>query len=1115
MAYFVPCTQDFKDAVADPLSARYLKVLIDIDDDDVLEDVTADLDNNYVQGGGRLQGAIGISTKQYTVRLRNTSQTYAEGDFAGAICAIEAKVGTAEYIRIFTGIVSEEGCSRTKRTKSGDHVTIQMNDASKSKGMRAKCKPVVYTTHKICDTATPANSIFHKLAALMGLAAGDLETATINQTKDYLPLTQKRTAWQELQDLNAQYIGHMCFRYDGKLRFISRHQTGWTDPVSEWTFDTDNIHSPWKGRSSPIKCNRVKTVFENYENLGQRVIYKNTDEWDSVLERNAIAVPAGDYWPGPNAGDKAQLNYKDPVSGEKFPIGISIQTPNIGAVASGSDIECENGLLTLTSFNGSTGATHQNPGNSEIILYNNTGSTIYVRKFEIRGTALRIQKKVIVEDVDAGVTDEWNYVDKTIPGKYAVSDTQAHISTQRWVEFGKVKRKLFDHVTDWIPQIQEGAVITFHPDAAINMSAVVESFQHQCSGSMRKWKTKIDIRGKEDFSPSGSAQVIEANQGEAATETGEQFVTHDEAMAGFNNSPSGGTTTPTQVTIAVCKAVATKSILLIWNRQLTLTNFDHYEIQVSDDDATWYSLKFDGTDWKDQVGAVTAVYPEYLIHSGIPHTGTADNPSGRTLYYRVRRVTKEPANGTWSSSASTTTKTVAAGDLAANSIYANNILAAAIQTMLLRAAYIWIGYAGSGAYTSPDEGDRRIYGDDDEIKFQVYTNGAWSAERQIAFGGVDSNGNFRSLLGCQGILRDITDSPLLDPIPSRGHKLFKWDNNAEDQHGVDPWTVVLGAFVYSTTRWEGTQSLSPSDLLLNAWYAGGWVAGASCTTCFMFRDDGSQIGHNLISFNASNLDDRIITKYSYGRSIRLEIKKGVAAAQYVDSAVLSTGVWHFIGMTYNSVTNTGYLRVDNNQYSLTPTGTWGSGTKSIYLELPGGTYQRRMDDLLISSDTAMDPDLFFQHVNRDVAWTADYFAPDVLLKPKSGGRVVIDDSDTEPSLGTGHWRGNTSSATPLLDQNLSVAETWYTVTFSNAPEGAKCAWAFSIVSIAAPTNILMRVRKYGDTVPVGAELTQMYASSVLLIGGLCRFPLDGSKRAQVTSNKNTRIRVYEGVFYDI
>jgi len=167
MAYFVPTTSEFDTAVLDRESARYLKVLIDIDDDDVLEDVTADLDNNFVQGGGRVGGIVGVSSKQYTVKLRNSTQKYAEGDFAGAICALQAKVGDTEYITFFTGIVSEEGCQRNKRHLVGDYVSISMQDPSKSKGMRTRPVPSNYVNFKICDTVTVSTSIFHKLAALL------------------------------------------------------------------------------------------------------------------------------------------------------------------------------------------------------------------------------------------------------------------------------------------------------------------------------------------------------------------------------------------------------------------------------------------------------------------------------------------------------------------------------------------------------------------------------------------------------------------------------------------------------------------------------------------------------------------------------------------------------------------------------------------------------------------------------------------------------------------------------------------------------------------------------------------------------------------------------------
>ncbi len=525
----------------------------------------------------------------------------------------------------------------------------------------------------------------------------------------------------------------------------------------------------------------------------------------------------------------------------------------------------------------------------------------------------------------------------------------------------------------------------------------------------------------------------------------------------------GGTTTPTTPTIDICKAVGTKGILITWDRQLNLTNFDRYEIQVSDDNSTWYSLQFDGTDWKGTLGADTDHDVEFLVHGGIPHTGAADNPSGRTLYYRVRRVTKEPTNSSWSTSANTTTKTVEAGDHAANSIYANNVLAAAVQTMLLRAAAMWVGYAGTGSYDSPDEGDRRIFEDEDEILFQIYTKGAWSTERQIALGGVDGNGNFRPFLGCRGLLHDIGDAPTLDPIPSRSHHLFKWNNNAQDQHGNNPWTITLGAFVYSSSvKWEGTHSLAPSDTLLNAHYAANWNYGDSVTGCFVFRHDGQQSAHGLLEWGTGN--DRITLQFTYTNYMLLEISKGGTVTQQY-SAALSANVWHFIGCTYDADTNTAYLRVDNTQYSFSPIGSWGAGTGNVYLSLAGGaSHQRWIDDLLFSHDTAMDPDLFFQHVNRGVAWTALYFAADLLLKPKPGGRVVIDDSDTEPSGGDWHPVEDPSTGWLATKTSGWTADSFsggLEVDFSDVgPDGKK---AVRLVLISTAGSGYVYYRKSGDS----------------------------------------------------
>ena len=230
---------------------------------------------------------------------------------------------------------------------------------------------------------------------------------------------------------------------------------------------------------------------------------------------------------------------------------------------------------------------------------------------------------------------------------------------------------------------------------------------------------------------------------------------------------AGGVKVPTVPTISVCEAVATKAIRIVWDNQRNLTNFDRYEIQVSDDDATWYSLEVDGSDWKDTLNEDTDHDVEMYVHSGIPHTGDADAPVGKTLYYRVRRVTKAPAVSAWSASASATTNTVGAGDLAANSIYVNNLIAATVETMLLRSSTIYVGYDGTGSWDDPDDGDRRVYIDDDEVKIQYYDTDEWKDRISLGYQvmrAYDEN---------DVIIHDIPDTAVLADMVYGGHAMWK------------------------------------------------------------------------------------------------------------------------------------------------------------------------------------------------------------------------------------------------------------------------------------------------------------------------------------------------------
>jgi hypothetical protein len=101
-----------------------------------------------------------------------------------------------------------------------------------------------------------------------------------------------------------------------------------------------------------------------------------------------------------------------------------------------------------------------------------------------------------------------------------------------------------------------------------------------------------------------------------------------------------------------------RGIEVRWQRQYNLANFSHYELQVSDDDESWYSLLLDGSGWKGNLNEDTDVKTELFTHANIPLREDAGDLVGISLYYRVRQVTFAEVRGEWSDSAYATTKGV-------------------------------------------------------------------------------------------------------------------------------------------------------------------------------------------------------------------------------------------------------------------------------------------------------------------------------------------------------------------------------------------------------------------------------------------------------------------------
>ena len=87
-------------------------------------------------------------------------------------------------------------------------------------------------------------------------------------------------------------------------------------------------------------------------------------------------------------------------------------------------------------------------------------------------------------------------------------------------------------------------------------------------------------------------------------------------------------------------------ICVSWDRQTNLRQLSHYEVQVSGDKRSWYSLRNDGVDWKESMGEVTRVVDEESVQHGAE--SVFGLPDDYLLHYRVRRVTQAGLHSEWS-----------------------------------------------------------------------------------------------------------------------------------------------------------------------------------------------------------------------------------------------------------------------------------------------------------------------------------------------------------------------------------------------------------------------------------------------------------------------------------
>ncbi len=192
------------------------------------------------------------------------------------------------------------------------------------------------------------------------------------------------------------------------------------------------------------------------------------------------------------------------------------------------------------------------------------------------------------------------------------------------------------------------------------------------------------------YNPSADIKEIS----ERAASTAAVSVSYSDLENGYVNPISGSTTEPLNVAQFLAQAYGTAAILLVWDRQLNLTNCAGYELAVSETgnpDGPWYPPRFDGVHWReDNPGVFFVPYGiERFIHNDIPPVGSlpgeeeyAEDQQPRRLFYRIRQVTKLDARSPGWTYSDAEISLLPSRVIAKDTIAANHIKAGVLEALV-------------------------------------------------------------------------------------------------------------------------------------------------------------------------------------------------------------------------------------------------------------------------------------------------------------------------------------------------------------------------------------------------------------------------------------------------
>ena len=419
-----------------------------------------------------------------------------------------------------------------------------------------------------------------------------------------------------------------------------------------------------------------------------------------VSESCPITVNAGAYYPPESNTKTVLVDFKDVASNREI-------------------ISCESATLSATYPNMTLYKTLQIKGVKGLFsIYNGTASAQSITKLDITGNCYIKKADNVARESITTATEKKTF---TYDAKYITSDSDAKSLAVMFKNYYKACNISYSTISSDNYSIGSYIKLVDNFNLGFIGYGRIVSRKESDTGSYT-----YSIESIESYLPNPNANIEVSYTPIPPSSDLSDVPSYDDLQNGYTKG--GGTTTP-DVPLNI-SFVPGKYVIAIkvGTKQLNLTNFSHYEVQGSVDSSNWYSLKFDGTDWKDTLNAVTTFQDNILIHYLGQNPDVNGNPQAYTLKYRIRQVTKAGIYSAWHTPTSYVSSLLIDGnDIVAGSITADKLEANAISTSIANINnYVRIGDTGFTGQTYavgtiPTIGDRRVYIDKDEVTKQNFS----------------------------------------------------------------------------------------------------------------------------------------------------------------------------------------------------------------------------------------------------------------------------------------------------------------------------------------------------------------------------------------------------------